>query len=430
MYRANDIRDVRNIIGWRQNFNNNDYTIDTDLTVSEFGQYFQGFHPLVTLDNMKSIAPDFSKVTFPDWAIGTAYAIGDKVAYSGIDYEALTANTGQQPDTATTDWKVYDAFSDWLRTKTEDSLLNLISSVQTEKLSLKSAKNLVENKVLFDSAGRINNSLANTDLLVGFEIIPIRSKGVTTKIERIETRFAGPVEDLKVYVMHSSQKEPVKEITLARTKADSSEWFVPAEDIYLPYMGPTGAGGSWFICYDQREVSPTTEALIKDYDWSTGPCRTCSTNVYQSWVAWSKFLEVMPFNYGLDSVGVEMWDISKNIYPSRTNYGLNLEVTVQCDTTEIIQEQRKVLETAFGLQMATDAIKEMAFNPAFRINRTEQNFSQQELLYILDGDSSSNKKSGLVYELEKAKKALSFDFNEMSRVCFTCKNGGVKYRSV
>jgi hypothetical protein len=40
-----------------------------------------------------------------DWNVGTTYSIGTKVTYSGRIYEALTSNTGQQPDTQPTHWR-------------------------------------------------------------------------------------------------------------------------------------------------------------------------------------------------------------------------------------------------------------------------------------------------------------------------------------
>ena len=59
--------------------------------------------------------------------------------------------------------------------------------------------------------------------------------------------------------------------------------------------------------------------------------------------------------------------------------------------------------------MACDMIREMIYNANARINRNEDNIQSGQMLYELDGDSSSYKKSGLVYRLDTALGALKID---------------------
>jgi len=74
MYIAEDIKTGWfGLWGWRQNYNVSDFTIAQSLTVSDTGQYYQEIHPLVTLDNIKAIAPEFEAIVYPDWVIGTQY---------------------------------------------------------------------------------------------------------------------------------------------------------------------------------------------------------------------------------------------------------------------------------------------------------------------------------------------------------------------
>ena len=72
MYRAEVIKEkFLNLFGWRQHHNPVEYTIKEELTKSETGQYFQDMHPLLTLDNIRSIAPEFDNENydelFSDW---------------------------------------------------------------------------------------------------------------------------------------------------------------------------------------------------------------------------------------------------------------------------------------------------------------------------------------------------------------------------
>ena len=124
-----------------------------------------------------------------------------------------------------------------------------------------------------------------------------------------------------------------------------------------------------------------------------------------------------------------MWDVESNVYTYQTNYGINLKVTLECDLTDTIIEQRKLFQNVIGLQVAADMIREFAYNPSFRLNRTQQNFSRNELLYELDGDSQGYKKSGILYRLDKAMEALQVDTTGINRICMPCKDDGIYYRT-
>lgn len=68
MYKVDEIKEkLYGLIGWRQNYNTHDFTIAEDLTVSESGKYFQDEHPLLTLGNIKSVAPDHGDEAFSEW---------------------------------------------------------------------------------------------------------------------------------------------------------------------------------------------------------------------------------------------------------------------------------------------------------------------------------------------------------------------------
>lgn len=438
MYRASDLRILAKQLGWRQNLNDQDFTIDISLTETNSGEYYQDIHPLLTLENLKAVAPDFDKITYPTWLVGTAYKLDNVVLLNGKKYIALQDNTGQDPEADDQNnpvyWDLFDPFSNWLAKKTEASVLKLISTLHSEKIANKTANNIIKNRLLFDIAGRLSDTLDNTSSLVGFEIVPLRSKGITIRIDKIGLQFSGDIEDLAVYLLHSSQNSSVRTLTLNRSKDKSLEWFVPSEELLLPYdSNSNDGGGSWFLVYDQRALSENTKAIIKDLDWSKGPCRTCSNSRLKSWNEWNQYFEIHPFKTA-DVVEPEgapvMWDLATNVYTYKSNYGLNLQITVLCDTTDLILEQKSVLNTAIGLQVANDLIRTMAYNPEYNIERTQQNFDRMSLLYELDGDSQSNKKSGLAYDLDQAKKALSIDLNKLSRACYSCKNKGVRIKSI
>lgn len=433
MVRATDIQEnLLGLIGWEQNYDS-DLRIAEDLTRSESGIYYQQIHPLLTLQNISCIAPDFRNTAAEDYSENETYVKGDVVVHEGTWYRALKTSTGVQIED-TEYWMETNPLSEWLRRKTKASIQKAITHFCNEKAARGELKTLCENKTLFDGTGRLVDVVKNRRNMVGFEIVPLRAKGVTVKINRIGLQFTEPGE-YTLYLMHSSSAEPVKVLKLNKVRKNSVEW-VSFPDLYLPYRGTeTDTGGSWYLCYLQSELPEGSQAIRKDRDWSKGPCNSCSLGDYVSWQAWSKYIEVHPFSVSEEAVlteegGVSLWDIVRNQYTYDNNYGLNLEVTVACDITDFIIEQKALFQDVIAKQVAVDFLKEFAYNANVRTNRHAINVSRLDLMYELDGDSSSMKKSGLNYQLDLAFKALKVSTQGADRVCLPCKNNGIKYRTV
>lgn len=437
MYRAEAIKDkFIHLLGWRQNYDTSEFAIMDELTQSETGQYFQDIHPLITLDNVRSIAPEFSLRKYDEWDEQKSYKKGNIIKYIVDEeeiaqlYRANQPNKGIRPidDNSDEYWQPIDLFSEWLEQKTAASILKAVESYYSAQLADRTVRNLLESKVLFDGAGRLSDVVRPSNGIVGFEIIPIRAEGVTLKIEKIGVQFnkSGKVT---LYLMHTSNPQPIKTIEVDYTKNGGMQW-VDTPELYLPYMTEdTDAGGSWFLCYNQKDLAEGMQAVQKNRDWSKEPCPSCSRLDYLNWQAWSKYLEIHPFKTPATDT-VQMWDVQNNLYTYQTNYGLNLQVTMECDLTDILISQRRAFQNVIGLQLAADMIREFAYNPNFRINRTQQNFSRNELLYELDGDSTSMKKGGILYRLDKAMEALRIDTTGINRVCIPCHNNGIRYRTV
>lgn len=433
MYRAEDIKKgFANLLGWRQHYNTDDFAITESLTKSETGQYYQDIHPLLTLEAIRSVAPDFERCNYDDWNAITPYKAGKIIKYNDFEgepktYKALTNNEGKDPKESPDDWQEIDLFSEWLKEKTEASVLKAIESYYSSQMADNIVKNLLESKVLFDGAGRLVDVVRNTNSIAGFEIIPIRAEGVTLRIEKIGLQF-NKNGTIRLYLMHSSKPDPVKVIPIEYTKNGGIQW-ENTTDLYLPYLSDdTDAGGSWYLCYNQKELPEGMQAVQKNRDWSKEPCPSCNRIDYINWQVWSQFLEIHPFKVPAPD-DLQLWDIQNNVYTYTTNYGLNLKVTLECDLTDILIDQRKAFQNVIGLQLAADMIREFAYNPNFRINRLQQNLNRNELLYELDGDSASNKKSGILYRLDQAMKALKVDTTGINRVCIPCSSEGIMYRT-
>lgn len=425
MIRSNDIKTgLHGVVGWRQNYDTADYTIANSLTDTSSGMYFQEVHPLLTLDNVKAVAPTFADITYDGWLVGTQYYRFDRVTIGGVNYRAKRDNLGADPASSPNDWEPFDAFSEWLEDKTKGSILKAVRSLWTQGGSEKTMKSVLEARRLLDNTSKIDNLITGTDSLVGFELVPIRSLGVTTKIQKIGLQFTD-TDEITVYLLHSSQRAVYKQQTFQRTKDGGMEWFEPT-DWVLPYApADLDAGGSWYLAYDQTGLAG--QAVNANQDFSKKP-NGYSYSENADYI--SKYLEVHPFRTSdFTSGAVALWDVTKNQTVYTTNWGINLQFSVECDPTDLIIEQKGIFQDLIGLQVAIDLLGEMAYNPESKVSRKNETITKMDIMYALDGDSQSYKKSGLRYEFSKALTAVELDLAGMSRVCFKCKGSGIKRKT-
>lgn len=456
MLRAKHIEDsLLGLVGWKQTDDANpDLLLSSNLLGSESGLYYQQAHPLLTLNNMASIAPDFSDYAKPEYD-DTATYLKDQVVKVTVQDESEPPVTpvkyfkaidnvpaGIKPEVSE-GWPNYwietSPFSEWLEDKTRSTIYKAIYTYLNDKQNKGTYKNLLEDRVLFDVTTRISDKISNTDALVGFEIIPARAKGVTIKVNKIGLHFSTP-GTYKVYIMHSSKRGPVYSLTFTKTQPNTCEWF-KTDSVYLPYIGSEDGtvAGSWYVCYLQSELPANSQAINRSYDWSGMTCRTCNRRDYEAYLAWSKYMEISPFRVNSNDLVFDepeetpvlsLWDAEDMQYFADKTWGINLDVTVGCDLTDFIVDQRWLFQDVLMKQMAVDALREFVYNPNVRTNRHSVNAGRTEILYEIDGDSSSMRESGLAYELKQALGAVSLATSGINRVCLPCCNHGLRYKPI
>ena len=438
MVRLQDIQTaLLPVVGWQQDYNPQNQ-IDDALCQSESGLTFQGAHPLVTLANVRAIMPDDYLYKYPNWNNQTAYPARAKVKHKNVVYRAKSANSGADPEENPTIWEPYNFVSDFVRQLTINGINTAVQTFIQEKQLQQETRNLLERRTFFDGAARLQATIDPTGKIVGFEIVPVRAMGVTTKIERIGLQMVGATGKVKLYLFHSSQVAPMREIELDFTNTKGGfQWFTPAEPIYLPYIPGTDgngndSGGAWFLCYNQNDLPAGMQALNVSKDWSVEPCQTCLGGSIESWRQMTKYLQVSPFGIHAPADFAEypeMFDIGQIGYTNTMNYGMNVEISVGCDLTDFIISQRQIFATVIQKQVSANVLRTIAMNPDVRVNRNQVNVTRDELLYELDG-APQGRATGLGYELKQAYKALSLDTRGLDRICLQCNNHGVKYRTV
>ena len=440
MIRINEICEaLKNVCGWEQSYDPAK-AIDDNLTQTESGLYFQGAHPLLTLDSMAAIMPDDWGIQYPVWDALTQWKQNKVVQYGNdtngnkLFWKAKADNVGEEPTEDSLFWSKYNILSDFLERMTRNGIATAIQTFTQIKQLDKETRNLLERRTFFDGAGRIRATLQNNHKLVGFEIVPVRAMGVTAKIEKIGLQMTGGTGVVRMYLFHSSQIDPTKTFDLNFTVTNGGfQWF-PLTDCYLPYISDANnAGGSWFLCYNQDELPAGMEAINVSKDWSREPCGTCNIGSVETWREMTKYLQVSPFKVDAPETFEqypELWDVAYTMYTNTHNYGLNCEITVGCDLTDFIISQRQMFQTVIQRQVAAIGLRTLAMNPNVRVNRNQSNASRTDILYELDGNTSGVRPGGLGYDLKKAYEALRLDTQGLDRICLSCNNHGVRYRTV
>ena len=440
MIRINEICEaLKNVCGWEQSYDPAK-AIDDNLTQTESGLYFQGAHPLLTLDNMEAIMPDDWGIQYPVWDALTQWKQNKVVQYGNdtngnkLFWKAKADNVGEEPTEDSLFWSKYNILSDFLERMTRNGIATAIQTFTQIKQLDKETRNLLERRTFFDGAGRIRATLQNNHKLVGFEIVPVRAMGVTAKIEKIGLQMTGGTGVVRMYLFHSSQIDPIKTFDLNFTVTNGGfQWF-SLNDCYLPYISDkNNAGGAWFLCYNQDELPAGMEAINVSKDWSREPCGTCNMGSVEVWRELTKYLQITPFMYHAPETFAEypeLWDIAQTLYTRTQNYGLNCEITIGCDLTDFVISQRAIFQTVIQRQVAAIALRTLAMNPNVRVNRNQSNASRTDILYELDGNTAGVRPGGLGYDLKKAYEALRIDTQGLDRICLSCNNRGVKYRTV
>jgi hypothetical protein len=398
----------------------------------------------MTLKNVRSVMPENFLLQYSPWNMIIPYKKGNKVIHKGYVFIAKKDNVNVEPPASDFNgdysldfggeyWRAYNPVTDYVEMQTKSGIAQTVQTFLQIKGLLRESKSLLERRTFFDGAGRLTNLQQNQGKLVGFEINPVRSMGVTAKIERIGLQMTGATGTVRVYLFHSSQVNPIKVADLNFTKENGGfQWFT-MPDWYMPYISEgNNSGGSWYLVYNQNDLPQGMQAVTATKDWSREPCMTCNPGSVAGWRELTKYLLISPFKtraYETFEEYPELWDIEDNIYTNTCNYGLNVEVTVGCDLTDFIIEQRQMFATVLQRQVAANLLRTMAMNPDVRTNRNQSNVSMQGILYELDGNPQG-RETGIGYELRKGYDALDLNTRDIDRICMTCRPVGVRYRTV
>ena len=373
---------MTSLIGWRNDANTSVPQItNTALLTSNSGLYYNDFHPLLLIENIANTLPE------------------DKT----ID--------------------------NYLTEKVNSGINKALTKVVLEKKLNESTKTLLNSSKLFDGIGRFQDTVISNGRFVGVELEMFPSYGAKVIIDKIGLQFTQTQTNLPIYIFHTSQLNPIKTVTATTTKASSLEWLTLSETIDLSYLSDTyDSGGMFYIGYFQDDISG--QAIKKDFNFIDGPCNTCrgGANAMKVWNERLNFVRIVPVEVANGSLnGTQMFDYTKRKYNATNNFGLNFGVTIQCDISQYLCEQKLILTDLIGKQVAVDILNDMKHST--RLNRIA-NVSQNMIIRDLEGDRETFE-PGLAKRLSDSVKAVDFDFSKIDSPCLPCnKKFGITKRGI
>lgn len=419
---------LRGLVGFDSNYIVNKEQVDADLQGSESGIYATRLHPLLTYDNIGAIADLFRPSNVLQWNQNTTYRAGDLVQDDFVVHRSLKGGNKGIPLTDTEYWQPTTLLSVYLRHIYDGAVVKLFNQLFTEKKLNETAKTLLTQVALYEGVGNLTGRIIKSGRVAGFKLT-VKHPDTVAKLTHIGLQLDTAQQDVKVYLYHTSSNLPVKEFILNHTRSVQFQWH-SIEAQVLAYLNDTiNAGGSYYLAYYEDEL--TGSAIRKDYSFAGGFCGSCSEGVVNRRLhnQWSQYITVQPFYVAAGNANADksLWDESAEVYTDDNTFGVNIQMSVQCDVTDLMVRHKAVLAGPLAQQIVVDLLTAMTYS--LRDNTKRDRIAGLAAVAL---DNTENYQSGELKKLRDSIKALSFDFSNMSPVCLPCGHtaGSVRKKSI
>jgi hypothetical protein len=406
------------LVTFKESMNQDIILYDTQLKgTSESGLYYNfGTHPYLTSwQNMLALLPYFDDfqtawiASLPAWDNLTTYSKGNQVKFNGNAYESLensnvgnapavvtttapatttssTSSTTTAPGTTTTSsstvyWTQIDAFSNFLKDLIKASIENVIKIIETKE-------KIVDNAHILRVSDIEDDLVTNDSKWVGFRFRAINTDHSRIIINQIGVQFT-VAQTLTLYLYNqNTQSQTFTVVTLE----DDFVW----RDVSNIIMSEKE--GNWYIFYKQDDISGQ----------AVGNNTVVNLDLYQ-------YAAIAPFEV---AAGTDLNTIDESNFNWATNFGLNFNITIDCEYTNFITRHRKYFGEALQIQFAYDMLQQMASNPEARSNLHQRNINFEKVDFELTNiegkfETVVLKKNRAIRELKK-----SLDKLGMKDICF------------
>jgi hypothetical protein len=415
---------LKGLVGFEQPYVTEIPDLDADLTTSASGIIVgSAYMPLLSYENITACAHNFAQALVKPWVSTVAYRKNAVVKVGSDIYYALQTGTNQNPTASGSEyWAKTTLLSAYLRRMYESSSVKLVTALGNHKKLKEAGKQLLGTVMMYEGQGNIYKRLQRSSRFVGLRLT-LREPDTVAQLTKLGLQLHAPQADFKVYLFHSSSTDPIRVWTLNHTKTFTFQWHVITQET-LSFLGTeTAPGGHYYIGYDEDEA--TVDAVDKDIFWDGRGCGSCTEAVVnRQWYGkWGKFMTVQPF-YVTGFTG-QLWDEESEVYVEGRTWGLNFQMSVQCDLTTLMCSNTVAFADALSKQITVDLLNDMAFS--MRDNQLKNRAAQMAAVAL---DNQENGQSGWMRMLNKSIESLDFDFSNLSGMCNPCAQGRNQARKV
>jgi len=363
------------LVGWRQNHDASGWQLNNDNLAMSSRFDYNGVHPLLTFDNLMSIAPQFDLIHDTDAAAEIA-------------------------------------LNNWLKEKTDQAILSCVTAWLETKNEFNTAPTLLTWERLLPEYGNPVDTVSKTGKTVGLAVKPRVSESMATHVTAIGVQLTED-QSITISLHRTGKPEAVDSIDVDYTEAGGTQW--------VSVEWRLESQSTYYISYQENDLQGQAVNGIVN---SPG-------GVYQSeTLPAGRYLTVAAFGAPAAADGL-LWDWHQDSFVIGNNFGLNLKLTVGCDYTEFIVSNARLFNNLVRLSVGISMMNELAYNANSRVNRNEANVSRAEVIYAIEGDPQSSGKNmqSLNDKYMMAMGALQLDTAQIDPVCLTCRRRSIRYRS-
>lgn len=375
------IAELKKVIGWANYWDDTEIpNLSASLTATESGMTYQSFYPaLVRLDYIQAMLPSN---------------------------------------------RTLEEYLDTIETQAINTALNKI--VEDKKLG-NYGKDIIKNTILYQNRVK-GTAITNEGRFVGIEIDLNSTFSIEVVLNRIGLYLNGEDADIKLYLFNSLQDAAIADYNIDNLEANTFTWL--EEQIKLnSNLGESTDGGVWYIGYYQDDLAEQAVRL-STFNWKNGYCGGCSgRKLANDYKTVSKYVTLTPFYIAQANVPSQgtLFDPEDIIYTYDNNWGLNINLSVRCDISQYLIDNRDSLKDLIGKQVVFNVLQSLVSSS--QVSGVEQNV-QPLALRALEG-AIETKQVPYMSVIDRAVKATNLDQgNNHSDPCLPCAKRSVKYTNL
>ena len=295
-----------------------------------------------------------------------------------------------------------EELEEYINRLTNAAILDTLDQYYRQRLRSTYAKTLLSPEPVVNGAGYYRDTVIGQNRFVGFQITLKDHRSLSVHLSKVSLQLTAPqAVPLKLYLYEAGMIQPRATLDLAYTSANSVHWYDvkglnEQQDIYLQ----RDLMGLYYLGYYEEDLDGS--AIKKDYDGLfCGHCRSYSKQL-------NEYVSVVPI-----SVPAAFFDVSRDLFdPSQVvsegnNAGLNVQLSVYCDLTNVLNRERMLFAKAIQLKGAIKALNDMFTTPeTSRLAMTE-----------VKQDAYAQAQE-LIPEYEAVIKDITLEFSGLDSACY------------